>query len=89
MKVRDAWDVLMFPHLTEKSINMVEMENKLVFVVRRDAKKNEIKDAIEKEFNVKVQDVKTEITRKGYKKAYIKLKPDYSAADIATKLGML
>ena len=88
-KAFDVWDILMFPHLTEKSMNMVEIENKLVFVVRRNATKKHIKEAIEKEFNVKVEGVKTEITQKGQKKAYIKLKPEYSAADIATKLGML
>jgi len=33
--------------------------------------------------------VRTEITRKGQKKAYIKLSPEYNAMDIAIKLGMM
>ncbi|RLI99849.1 MAG: 50S ribosomal protein L23 [Candidatus Aenigmatarchaeota archaeon] len=89
MKKRDTWDILLFPHRAEKSVNMIEKENKIVFIVRRNAKKSEIKEAVEKEFKVKVSKVRTEITRKGQKKAYIKLSPEYNAMDIAIKLGMM
>ncbi len=85
----DPWSVIVYPHLTEKSMNMVEMENKLVFIVNRKATKTTIKEAVEKEFEVKVEYVKTEISRKGYKKAYVKLNPEFSAADVASKLGMI
>ncbi|GEM_PF-54030 len=85
----NPWKILMYPHLAEKSINMVELENKLVFIVNKKANKGNIKEAVEKGFDVKVLSVKTEITRKGQKKAYIKLGPDHSAADIATRLGMI
>ena len=85
----DAWKILHYPHLAEKSMNLVELENKLVFIVRRDANKSQIKEAIEKGFGVKVLSVNVTITRKGHKKAYIKLAPDFSAADIATRLGMI
>ena len=88
-KDKDVWDTLVYPHLTEKSMNMVEIENKLVFIVNRKANKNEIKEAIESEFEVKVDWVKTEITTRGQKKAFIKISPDFSAADIASKLGMI
>ena len=87
--IRDAWDILMFPQLAEKSMNMVEMENKLVFVVKKKASKKEIKEAIESKFSVNVIKVNVEVTRKGQKKAYIKLHPDDSAADIASRMGML
>jgi len=86
---KGVWDVLIYPHLTEKSINMVELENKLVFIVSKKADKKEIKEAIEKEFEVKVEWVKTEITTRGQKKAYVKISPEFSAADIASKLGMI
>jgi len=88
-KEKSAWDVLVYPHLTEKSMNMVELENKLVFIVRKKANKGDIKEAIEKEFEVKVEWVKTEITTRGQKKAYVKISPEFSAADIASKLGMI
>lgn len=88
-EVYNPWKVLMYPHLAEKSMNMVELENKLVFIVNRKAKKAEIKEAIERGFGVKVLAVNMEITQKGNKKAYIKLHPDYMAADIASRLGMI
>ena len=85
----DPWGVLMYPNLAEKAMNMVELENKLVFVVRKDANKNQIKEAVEKGFDVRVLQVNVEITPKGHKKAYIKLDPKDSAADIASRMGML
>jgi large subunit ribosomal protein L23 len=88
-KAKDVWSILNYPHLTEKSMNMVELENKLVFIVSKKAGKNEIREAIEKEFGVKVDWVRTEITTRGQKKAYIKINPEFSAADIASKLGMI
>jgi len=85
----NPWNVLKYPHLTEKSMNMVEFENKLVFIADRRAKKEEIKEAIERGFNVKVDAVNLEITRKGLKKVYAKLNSQNDAVDIASKLGML
>lgn len=86
---RDPWKVLVYPQLAEKSMNMVELENKLVFVVNKKATKEQIKQAVEDEFSVKVIKVNVEVTRKGEKKAYVKLHPDNSAADIASRMGML
>lgn len=88
-KISDPWKVLMYPQLAEKSMNLVEIENKLVFIVNPKSKKSEIKEAVEKNFDVKVIKVSTMITRKGQKKAFIKLHPDNSAADIASRMGML
>lgn len=85
----DPWSVLQHPHLAEKSMKAVELENKLVFIVDRKATKDLIALAVEKEFNVTVVGVNTEITQKGLKKAYVKLSGQYSASDIATRLGMV
>ena len=52
------------------------------------ARKEQIKKEIEKLFDVEVERVNTLITPKGEKKAYIKLKPDYSAEEILSKLGV-
>lgn len=79
----------MYPHLTEKSMNMVETENKLVFVVDRKSTVPDIKKAVENGFNVKVKSVNLEITRKGEKKAYVRLDDSSSASDIASRLGMI
>ena len=85
----DPYKILKHPYLTEKSIGLVEKENKIVFIVNRKADKKQIREAFEKIFEVKVEKINTEITAKGEKKAYIKLKPEFKAIDVATKLGMV
>ncbi len=85
----DPWSILLNPLLTEKAIGKIEAENKLVFIVNRRSNKNQIRWAMEKAFNVKVDNVRTMIDRKGRKKAWVKLSKEFSAADIATRLGML
>jgi ribosomal protein L23 len=67
----------------------MEAENKLIFVVDRKAKKTQIKEAVEKAFNVKVLKVNTMISNKGIKKAYILLSIDTPAIDVATQLGLM
>jgi len=85
----DPWKTLLYPHLAEKSMNMVEFQNKLTFIVNKGATKGEIAEAVEKGFDVEVKSVNVEVTMKGRKKAYITLMPKHSAADIATRLGMI
>lgn len=62
------YDVIVSPVITEKSTNASEF-NKVVFKVRLDATKPQIKDAVEKLFDVKVKGVNT-IVRKGKVKAF-------------------
>ena len=85
----DPWKTLKYPHMTEKSVGMIERENKIVFVVETSADKGSIKKAFEQAFDVKVEKINTEITLKGEKKAYIKLKPESKAIDVAVKLGIV
>lgn len=85
----DPWTVLKFPHLSEKSTANIEVQNKLVFIVKNRATRKEIKDAVEGAFNVKVVKVNMTSTAKGEKKAYVRLDEKSSAADIATRLGMM
>ncbi|MHA2394305.1 MAG: 50S ribosomal protein L23 [Promethearchaeota archaeon] len=82
------YSIIKKPLITEKTFDLIEKENKLVFVVDRNANKNQIKRAIENIHNVKVLKVNTMITPKGEKKAFIKLHPDNSAQDIAIDLGI-
>ncbi len=82
-------NIVEYPHLTEKSVGLVDEQNTLVFIVNLKATKQQIKKTVEEMFNVKIQNINTQITRKGTKKAYVKLTADYEALDIATKLGML
>jgi len=82
-------DIVLYPYQTEKAVRLAQKENKLVFIVDRRANKKEIKDYIEKWLNVKVEKVNTLITRKGLKKAYVKLKKEYNANEILAKLGVI
>lgn len=85
----DPWRVLRYPHMTEKSVGLIEKENKIVFIVDKKADKEKIKKAFESVFEVKVQKINTEITKEGEKKAYIKLVPQNKAIDVAVKLGIV
>lgn len=82
-------NVIKYPLSTEKSIRLMESENKLIFVVDNRSKKPEIKEAVEKIFKVKVEKVTTLITPKGKKRAYVRLSPETPALDIATDLGLM
>jgi len=73
---------------TEKIVRMMEVENLLVFETDRKVKKKEIKDEVEKVFDVKVEKVRTH-NRKNKKLAYVKLNLEFPAIDVATKLGLM
>ena len=79
---------LLKPLSTEKAVRMLEAENKIAFFVDRTTNKKEIKKEMERLFKVKVENVRTEI-RNNQKIAFIKLKKENLAIDIATKLGMM
>ena len=78
--------VLLEPHISEKSTNVAEQGNQVVFKVASDATKSEIKQAVEKLFKVTVEGVqvtnmkgKVKVNRfgrskrKDVKKAYVRL----------------
>jgi large subunit ribosomal protein L23 len=56
------YDVILAPHITEKSTLLSE-QNAVVFKVAKDASKPEIKAAVEALFNVKVTGVNTMVTK--------------------------
>ena len=80
--------ILKYPLTTEKAIRLVEAENKIIFVVAKDADAQQIKKEFEKEFNVKVDKVNT-LRRGAEKIAYIKLSKENPALDVATRLGLI
>lgn len=81
--------IIKYPLSTEKSIRMMEAENKLTFIVDKKAKKEDIRKEIEETFKVKVERVNTAVTNDGKKKAYVKLSMETPAIDIATQLGLI
>ena len=62
------YDVIVSPVITEKATNLTE-QNKVVFRVAPKATKPQIKEAVEKLFDVKVAAVNT-MTTKGKKKIF-------------------
>ena len=85
----EPYEVILYPLMTESSSLMVEKENKLVFIVDLKAKKSDVRKAVEKLYEVKVEGVNILIASGGEKKAFVKLTPDFRAADVAIKLGLL
>ena len=78
--------VLVSPHVSEKSTRVADRYNQVVFRVLPDARKPEIKRAVEKLFNVQVMHVRTancrgkskgirgmKGRRSNWKKAYLRL----------------
>lgn len=82
-------EIINYPLSTEKSIRLMEAENKLTFMVDRKAKKPEIKAAVEELFKVKVVKVNTTTGSDGKKKAFVTISMDTPAIDVATQLGMM
>ncbi len=82
-------EIINYPLMTESASIMVEKDNKLIFVVNKNAGKADIKRAVETMYEVKVSKVNLLITPQGTKKAYVKLTPEYRASDVAIKLGIL
>ena len=60
----DNVNVIIKPLITEKSTHQQATRNSYAFQVHTEANKHQIKDAVEKLYNVKVADVRT-MTRKG------------------------
>ncbi|MEM2905635.1 MAG: 50S ribosomal protein L23 [Candidatus Bathyarchaeia archaeon] len=84
-----ASEIILYPVMTERTVAMIESQNKLTFIVDRRADKQSIKRAVEDLYEVKVARVNTLITPAGTKKAFVKLAPESKASDVAVKLGIL
>jgi large subunit ribosomal protein L23 len=71
---------------SEKAVREIE-NNILLFVVAKNATKEDIRRELETKFKIKVKSVRTYISPTGDKRAYVRLMPESSAADIADKIG--
>ena len=81
--------ILLYPLATEKTVKMIERENKLVFVVSTKSSTKDITREFEELFNVKVDRVNTIRRSDGRRVAFIKLTKEYKASDISAKLRIL
>lgn len=57
--MREAYDVIIAPVVTEKTTDQMEAGNVYTFIVSKDANKIEIGHAVEKLWDVTVKDVRT------------------------------
>ncbi len=89
VKGNEVSEILKYPLSTEKAVRAIESDNTLVFAVDKSANKVQIKWAIQKEYSVKVLNVRTMIDMKGVKKAYVKLDHSTPAIDVTSKLGLI
>ena len=91
----DSGTILLYPYVTEKTLNMLSGTpsqdskdgNRIEFVVRRESSKREIREAFERQFEAKVAKVYT-FVRKDGKHAIIKLRPGFSAEEIGMRIGV-
>ncbi len=81
-------DVIDYPIVTEKAMDLMDFENKLQFVVRDTATKPEIASAVEDRFDVAVAKVNTQLTMDGTKKATVKLSAEDDAGEVASRIGV-
>lgn len=88
MNKLESQKVIKFPLISEDTVSLIEKENKITFIVDLKANKKDVLRAVEHLYEVEVEKVNTVITFDGTKKAYVKLRPDFSAADLAVKLGI-
>lgn len=88
MRLEDAQKVVVRPYITERTFEQIERENKLCFLVADGASKSQIASAVETLYEVEVRTVNTTRTLIG-KKAFVRLSEENSAAELATKLGLV
>ncbi len=74
---------------TEKSISGIERNNTLSFIVDPKATKSRIKKEIEETYKTSVVSVRIVNLIDGRKKAYVRLRENGAAADIAAKLKVI
>ncbi|AKA47810.1 50S ribosomal protein L23 [uncultured archaeon] len=80
-------EIIISPVATEKTTLQTEKENKITFLVNRKARREDIIKEVEARFDVKVEKVNIMITKNG-KKAIVKLTKDYSADEVAGRMGI-
>jgi large subunit ribosomal protein L23 len=97
--MKSAYQIIRKPLITEKGLGVKESQSTLVFEVAAQATKTEVKQAVQKIFNVKVDSVRTanfqgKERRRGkftgyrpdWKKAYVKLKSGEKMPEYAANL---
>jgi large subunit ribosomal protein L23 len=87
--MKNLYEVIRRPLLTEKSTLLKEAQRTLVFEVHRDATKPEIKKAVEALFDTKVEEVRVAVMHGKMKRQgrYAGRRPDWKKAFVVLKEG--
>ncbi|RFA30197.1 50S ribosomal protein L23 [Alkalilimnicola ehrlichii] len=89
MNQERVFNVLLGPHVSEKSTVIADSANQVVFKVAKDATKDEVKAAVEQLFEVKVDGVRV-VNVKGKKKGFGRIRgrrSDWKKAYVALAEG--
>jgi large subunit ribosomal protein L23 len=88
MNIEEANHLILKPYITEKTFALVEHDSRICFLVRDEATKPKIIEAIKLLY--KEDPVVINVCRTVYgKKAFVKFQSIEKARDLATKIGML
>jgi len=79
--------IILHAYVTEKSMDEMERQNKLEFVVDRRASRAEIRRAVEDTYQCKVSKITVKIVRIG-KIATVRFSKEFSAEDIGGRAGV-
>jgi len=88
LRLEDAQKIVERPYVTERTFDQIERENKLCFIVADRASKPQVAAAVEALYDVKVHSVNSARTVRG-KNSFVRLAPENSATELATKLGLV
>lgn len=83
------YNIVKYPLQTESAMEKIESHNTITFIVDPRANKHQIKQAVEKLYQFKVQKCNTLIRPDGQKKAFVRLTPDFQALEAANKMGFV
>ena len=87
--MKTLYDVILRPVVTEKGLTLKERERTLSFEVSPDASKQEIRQAVERIFKVRVEDVRTMSVRGKMRRRgrYVGYKPSWRKAYVTLAEG--
>ena len=88
MNVETANKIIQRPYITEKTYALVENEQKICFLVEKEATKTQIIEAVKTLYNEDAINIETARTIYG-KKAFVKFNSPDKARDLANKIGMM
>jgi len=88
MNVDVATKIILRPYVTEKTFALVENEQKICFLVEKEATKSQIVEAVKTLYNEDAINIQTARTIYG-KKAFVKFNSTDKARDLANKIGMM